>query len=216
MNTEDERTGEAAASDEPETGLDGSDALEDLRRALEEERVRAESHLANWQRTQADFANYRRRIEQERGDAARYSGAPVLASLLPVVDDLERALTSVPAQLLTFTWVDGVHLIYRRLLALLESHGVKAIDAQGLEFDPRYHQSVMRGPGPEGQVIADFQVGYCLYDRVLRPTMVQVGDGSGEASPQTAMNQEVPEPAEGSGVDGPEETPSRPEEPHST
>lgn len=166
--------------DSPEQSQSADTAPSDLHAELEDEKSKAGAYLANWQRSQADFANYKRRTEQERRDQARYSEAQVLGSLLPIVDDMERALAGVPPQLYSITWVDGVALIHRKLLAVLESHGVRPIESQGQKFDPNLHQAIMQVPGPEATVMAELQRGYQLYDRVLRPSMVQVGDGTEE------------------------------------
>jgi molecular chaperone GrpE len=191
MEQKDGREGAAAKElgQTPEGERQGQ-SPEELRQELEAERARADSYLASWQRAQADFMNLRRRTEQERTEAGRYAGAVVVSTLLPVVDDLERAVATIPPQLYAFTWADGVRLIHRKLLALLESHGVQQIPALGLDLDPRYHQAILRGPGPEGKVIAEFQKGYRLEDRVLRPSLVQVGDGADQTTSK-------PEPAEG-------------------
>jgi len=152
--------------------------LSDLKKTLETERARAESNLAGWQRAQADFSNYRRRVEQEKSDQAKYASAPVLSQTLTVLDDLERALAAVPAALAQMTWIDGVYLIYRKLLAILEAQGVREVSAQDQAFDPQLHEAVLHGAGPEGRVIQVLQKGYYLHDRVLRPAMVVVGNGA--------------------------------------
>ncbi|MBM2826428.1 MAG: GrpE protein [Dehalococcoidia bacterium] len=163
---------------------------ETLNRLLIEARSLADSYLANWQRSQADFINYRRRSEQEKAEANQFANAMLILSVLPIVDDLERALTSVSKELAGFTWVEGVNLIYRKLQAILETHGLSEIQALGKPFDPNLHEAVMYGEGEEGVVIAELQKGYRLHDRVIRPTLVKVGGlGVGEtASPTTAEN----------------------------
>ena len=109
-----------------------------------DEKKRAEDYLDNWQRSQADFSNYKRRMEQERTDLIRYSGASVVGSLLSVVDDIERALVNVPPQMLTMTWVEGIAIIYKKLVGALESHGVIEIETSGKEFDPHLHQAISK------------------------------------------------------------------------
>jgi molecular chaperone GrpE len=151
--------------------------VEALRAGLEEEKKKAETYLANWQRAAADFQNYKRRTEQEREEIGRLANAALVINVLPILDDLERALTSVDAHLAGLTWVDGIWLIYRKLQALLEASGVKQIQTEGQEFDPRYHEAVMTGEGEEGKVVSEVQKGYMLGDRVLRPAMVVVGRG---------------------------------------
>jgi len=149
--------------------------VESLKKALAEEKDRAESNLANWQRAQADFINFKRRAEQERSELVRLANSTLILNLLPVLDDLERALDNVSERLAGLTWVDGIVLIYRKLKAILEGHGLAEIKAVGEPFDPNLHEAVLYGPGEAGKVIEELQKGYTLYDRVLRPTMVKVG-----------------------------------------
>ena len=144
---------------------------------LEEEKKKAEGYLANWQRTAADFQNYKRRTEQERQEVALLANAALVINILPVLDDLERALRNVEAPLAGLTWVDGIRLIHRKLQAILEASGVKEIKTEGQDFDPRYHEATMFGDGEEGKVVSEVQRGYMLGDRVLRPAMVVVGRG---------------------------------------
>jgi molecular chaperone GrpE len=151
--------------------------IESLKQALAEERKKAESYLANWQRTQADFINYKRRNEQERKELNKFANASLMLSLLPVLDDLERALNSIPPKATKRPWVEGIRLIERKLRASLEAQGLTPIKALGEPFDPNFHEAVRQDKGKEGIVIEELQKGYKLYDRVLRPAMVVVGNG---------------------------------------
>lgn len=155
--------------------------VESLKQQLDEEKQKAESYLANWQRAQADFVNYKRRTEQERGEATKFSNAMLILNLLPVVDDLERALNTVPTNLVGLTWFDGLRLIYRKLISILESQGLQRIEAEGKDFDPNLHEAVIHSEGEEGKVIQELQSGYKLHDRVIRPAMVRVGSSSAGA-----------------------------------
>jgi len=161
---------QAEAAAEPET-------LEAAKALLQQEKEEAQRFLANWQRAEADFVNYKRRVEQERGEAMRIANAVLIINILPVLDDLERALTSLDIHLVGLTWFDGIRLIYRKLQLVLENAGVSQIEAEGQPFDPRFHEAVMYGEGEEGKVVAEVQRGYKLHDRVLRPAMVIVGKG---------------------------------------
>ncbi len=163
--------GEHAASAPPED-------VTTLKAQLEEEKKKTESCLASWQRTAADFQNYKRRTEQERQEVALFANASLIINILPILDDLERALRNVDAHLAGLTWVDGIRLIYRKFLAVLEASGLKEIQTEGQDFDPRYHEATMFGEGEEGKVVAEVQKGYMLGDRVLRPAMVVVGRGA--------------------------------------
>jgi molecular chaperone GrpE len=150
-------------------------SVETLRQELAKEKERAEANLASWQRSAADFQNYKRRVEQEREEIGRLSNAALIINLLPMVDDLERALASVHTRLAGMTWLDGLRLIHRKFQALLEMNGVTEIEADGQDFDPNIHEAVTFGPGEENKVIAVVQKGYRLGGRVLRPAMVVVG-----------------------------------------
>ena len=151
--------------------------VEALKQALAEEQAKAETNLAGWQRTQADFVNYKRRNEQDREELGKFANAALIFNLLPVLDDLERAFASVPRNLAKLSWVDGIRLIERKLWATLEAQGLSAIEALGEPFDPNLHEAAMHGKGKEGIVIDELQKGYKLHDRVIRPAMVAVGNG---------------------------------------
>jgi molecular chaperone GrpE len=148
---------------EPATELNGEEDVESLRQELDEARDKAEGYLANWQRIQADFINYKRRQEQEKEDLGKYAKAGLMLNLLPVLDDLERALESVPARSARLSWVDGIRLIERKFRASLEA--------------PNFHEAVRQDRGQEGIVVAEVQRGYTLNDKVIRPAMVVVGYG---------------------------------------
>jgi molecular chaperone GrpE len=164
---------------------EGANDLESLKRALEEAQETSERHLANWQRAEADFINYKRRTEHERADLAHFANANLISALLPVVDDLERALETAAADPNGATWVEGIQLIYRKLRSILEDHGLTEIEAEGCEFDPNLHEAVMCVEGEEGIVCEEVQKGYRLRDRLLRPSMVKVGKADGEPAPGT-------------------------------
>jgi len=151
--------------------------IETLKQSLAEEKVRAEAHLANWQRAQADFINYKRRSEQEKEEISKFANTMLMLNLLPILDDLERAFTSIPPHLAKLSWVDGISLIERKFQASLEAHGLSQIKALGEPFDPKLHEAAMHGKGKEGIVIEELQKGYKLHDRVIRPAMVVVGNG---------------------------------------
>ncbi|MFC1903040.1 nucleotide exchange factor GrpE [Chloroflexota bacterium] len=151
--------------------------VEALKKALAEEKERGEGYLANWQRAQADFINYKRRSEQEKEEISRFANATLMFGLLSILDDLERAFASVPPKLAKLSWVDGISLIERKLRGSLEAHGLSQIKALGEPFDPNLHEAAMHGKGKEGIVIEELQKGYKLRDRVIRPAMVVVGNG---------------------------------------
>jgi molecular chaperone GrpE len=162
---------------------------EGLRKKLAEERDKAQTYMANWQRAAADYQNFKRRVEQERSEAGRLANAAFVINLLPLVDDLERALGNVDTKLAGMTWIDGIWLIYRKFQQVLENAGVKEIPADGLSFDPNVHEAIQEAPGEEGKVLSVVQRGYTLGDRVVRPAMVIVGRGAGQKQPEPGENE---------------------------
>jgi molecular chaperone GrpE len=156
------------------------EAIEALKQALAEEKAKAEVNLANWQRAQADFINYKRRSEGEKEEIGKFANSILMLNLLPILDDLERAFTSIPPRVAKLAWVDGISLIDRKLRASLEGQGLSQIKALGEPFDPRFHEAVMDGKGKEGIVVEELQKGYTLHDRVIRPAKVVVGNGEEE------------------------------------
>lgn len=150
---------------------------EELKKIVLEEREKAERCLANWQRAQADFVNFKRRTEQERIENARFYNAKLIQNLLPVVDDFERAFDAIPPNSADAAWLEGIELVRRKLRAVIEAEGVCEIKALGESFDPAFHEAVCQAKGEDGKVVEEIQKGYTLNDRVIRPAMVVVGEG---------------------------------------
>jgi molecular chaperone GrpE len=153
------------------------DELEELREALEKAEAQAAEYLDGWQRTQAEFSNYKKRQETERAQMIEFANTAVLRKLLPVVDDFERALETLPDDLSRLTWCEGIFLIKAKLDAVLESEGVRPIEIEGQTFDPFYHEAVTYeevADYEDGQIIGEAQRGYMLGERVLRPALVRV------------------------------------------
>ena len=170
-STESGPTGDEAVEGTPVAG-ENPEALADQ---LAHEKERAESYYASWQRAAADYQNFKRRAEQERSEYAQIANAALMFNLLPMIDDLERALENVDPHLAGLTWVDGIRLIQRKFQALLEMNGISEIAAGGQDFDPNIHEAVMYAEGEAGKVLNVAQKGYMLGSRVLRPAMVVVG-----------------------------------------
>ena len=163
---EQESAGTATEPREPESP---ESPLETLRR----EKDALQDRLL---RTAAEFDNYRKRVERDRRERAEALTADALSDLLPIIDDLERALKA-PSGGDVDPFRKGVELIHRQMTELLRKRGVKTIDAVGTDFDPRYHQAVVQESSPdhrEGEVMEEFARGYMLGDRLLRPAMVKV------------------------------------------
>ena len=154
--------------------------IETLKETLAEAKAKAEANLAGWQRAQADFINYKKRSEQEKQDLSKFANSVLIVNLLPVLDDFERAFSSIPPKVGKMSWLDGIRLVERKLQAVLQAQGVTPIKALGEPFDPQFHEAVRQDKGKEGVVIEEVQKGYMLEDRVIRPTMVVVGNGEEE------------------------------------
>ena len=151
--------------------------VERLSAQLDAAQAQAAEHLATLQRTAAEFQNYRRRTGEEREREAGLASDHLLRKVLAIADDFDRAIEVRPAELLGDGWVEGIAAIDRKLRGLLESEGVRPIEAVGRPFDPREHEAIVNVPGagrPDGEVVAEVQRGYRLRDRVLRPALVAV------------------------------------------
>ena len=166
--------------------------IEALKERLAKAEQEAGENRAGWQRTAADFANFRRRTEQERDQTLGLANQSLLLKLVTVVDDFERALAAMPKQLEHLGWIEGVWLVDRKLRALLDSEGVAPIEAAGKPFDPREHEAIMHeetSTAPDGTVIGELQRGYRIRDRVLRPALVNVAKNSATPAPASTDNQ---------------------------
>lgn len=152
-----------------------------LRQQLEEEQTKSAEYLDGWQRARAELANARKRWERESALTYANAVADVIARLLPIMDDFERAIETVPENPGDRTWLDGVLLIYRKLQTVLEQQGVTPIEAgPGTSFDPTHHQAITHEPHETyeaGAIIAEFQKGYKMDERIVRPASVRVSSG---------------------------------------
>ena len=157
--------------------IEGEADLEELLQERDDARAKADEYLDGWQRSMAEFANYKRRVEREQAQAYQVAGGNIIKRYLGVLDDLERALKNRPKDGDGAAWSEGVELIYRKFLAILESEGVKPMEAAGQFFDPNYHEAILSEDNDHyesGQIIEVLQQGYMLGDRVLRPAGVRV------------------------------------------
>ena len=154
------------------------DLFKDLMEQLNQAQAQAAEYLDGWQRARAEFANYKRRTEAERIELSATAGADVLMRVLPAIDDFDRAANTLPDELKDHAWINGVMLIYRKLLNTLDASNVKPIVVQpGDTFDPTIHEAITHEDSDQfssGQIIAELQRGYKMGERVLRPAMVRV------------------------------------------
>jgi molecular chaperone GrpE len=163
------------ASDGAQPGT--ADDLDKLRAELAEIEQKADEYLRLAQRTQAEFINYRRRVDDERAQQARDATIGFLQRLLPILDDFERAFANATPGDLESSWAKGVQLVERNLRGLLAAEDVQRIPAEGAEFDPREHEAVGSQPSsdvPEGHVLHVTRQGYRKGERVIRPAQVIV------------------------------------------
>ena len=131
-------------------------------------------------RKSAEFDNYRKRIDRDRQAQSENAAASLVEELLPLMDDLERALKADAGAEGGEAYRRGVELIQQQLGEILRKRGVRPIDALGADFDPHYHQAVSYEPAEgrrEGEIVEEFRRGYMLGDRLLRPSMVKVAKG---------------------------------------
>lgn len=171
-----------AVGEVPAEAAEGAagEGLDSLRQQLEDAQARQAEYLDGWQRARAELANARKRFQREQEQAYGNARADVLVRLLPILDDFQRALESMPAEVSAAPWTEGVRLIERKFQYLLEQEGVTVIDDAGQEFDPTLHQAVTHEPSdtvPAGHVISALRAGYRLGDQVLRPSIVRVSSG---------------------------------------
>ena len=148
--------------------------MEALNKKLAEAEAKASEYRESWMRSQAEFQNYKKRLERDNELTYISMKGDIVKKVLPVLDDLERALQNRPAD---NSWASGIELIARKLQNVLDSEGIKRIDAEGKEFDPNFHEAISHEPADgvtSGFVISVVQNGYMLGERVIRPALVRV------------------------------------------
>ncbi|MFC1925436.1 nucleotide exchange factor GrpE [Chloroflexota bacterium] len=150
------------------------------KQVLEDTTMREKDYLDLLRRTQADFTNYRHRVERKREEQAKCASADLVLKLLPVLDDFDRARQATPDQAARADWARGIELIEKKLAAVLEEEGLSTIEAEGKVFKPEEHEALSYEESDEyeeGRVKAVFANGYRLNGRVIRPAQVAVSKG---------------------------------------
>ena len=168
--TETQPTAESA----PVEGNQPNAEVESLKSQLAETESKAFEYKDGWARSQAEFQNYKKRIERDNELTYANMKGDIVKKVLPVLDDLELALQNRPVD---DAWASGVELIVRKLQNMLESEGVKRIEAKGAAFDPNFHEAITHELSEEvesGHVIDVVRNGYTLGERVIRPATVRV------------------------------------------
>lgn len=145
----------------------------------EEERLKAEENHNLYLRALADLDNLRRRARKEMEQSLKYGVVPLMESLLPVLDNFERALEAADQSENATTLKDGIEMVYRQFLQVLSDSGLTFIEAEGKAFDPHFHHAVQQIQTDQiesGMVVEELQSGYSYHDRVIRPSMVKVSE----------------------------------------
>jgi molecular chaperone GrpE len=151
--------------------------MEELQKELAEQKSKSEANLTGWQRAQADFVNYKRFAEQDKAETIKFANAGLLAAILPIMDDFERALASIPGEKDNEKWIEGLNLINRKFKDTLHKQGVVQIQALGMEFDPNIMDAITIAKGKKDIVVQELERGYKIGDKVIRPARVIVGSG---------------------------------------
>jgi len=143
---------------------------------LQAARDEVQANFARYQRLAADFENYKRRTRQELADRTQYANEELLRKLLPILDNLRRALDHAPEGI-DQNWFDGLRMVVRQFEDTLQAQGLSPIPAVGEKFDPSRHEAIATeetDEHEEGTIVEEMQPGYRLHERVLRPTLVKV------------------------------------------
>jgi molecular chaperone GrpE len=179
-NSRGDATAESDAVAAPdENGGDGLD--------LETVIAERDQYFDQLQRTAADFANYRRRTEQERAQQRLLANEQLLREIVPVLDDLQRGLGALPPDEQDSALAEGIRRVEQKFLTTLQKHGVTQMEALGQRFDPTIHEAVEADPAGGDTVVAVYAPGYHLGADVLRPAMVKVGTESRGVSRQSSV-----------------------------
>jgi molecular chaperone GrpE len=175
------QAGEGAASPEAE--------IQQLRQQVQQVEEEARANYDRFLRERAEVENFKKRMQREKAEALRFACEPLIRELLPVIDNLERALEHANGN--GQSVVEGVRLVVKSLLDLLERHGVKCIDAVGQPFDPMRHEAMAQVESAEhepNRVIAQHHRGYLLHDRLLRPALVTVSGRKSNGAVESGSN----------------------------
>jgi len=158
----------------------GEREIEMLKAQLEEKTKLAEEHYDRFLRAQAELENYKKRVEKEKSSLVKYGNEELIKAILPIIDNLERALDHEPGEN-PDGFVEGIKITHNQLLQVLEKFGVTPIAAVGEPFDPARHEAMMQVESADHEpntVVSELQRGYFLNDRLLRPAMVSVARAS--------------------------------------
>ncbi|MGB3716378.1 MAG: nucleotide exchange factor GrpE [Candidatus Promineifilaceae bacterium] len=170
-------TDEASVGDKIDQEYDVEKHISELEENLAIAETQAAEYLDGWQRARADYSNARKRLERERAEAYGKAAIDYAKKVLPILDDLDRAIANVPDSVEQHEWYEGIILVSRKMHSILLDLDVERIEAVGQPFDPNIHEalSLTEAEGFEsGTVVEELQTGYRLGDKVIRPTLVNV------------------------------------------
>src|SRR5205807_6574540 len=169
-------------SKKPLEGENAETMLKELREELEKEKAKSEDYLKRLQYLQADFENYRKRVEKEMSDNRQFGNQRILSDLIVVNDELELALREAEESGENPTIVEGVGMVHKRLQSILSKEGVEKIHSLGSRFNPDLHEAALRvvSDKEEGPFVEEIRQGYTLRGKVLRPSIVKVAENSAE------------------------------------
>lgn len=177
MNSGIEPETEKKTASESEAINEAVPDIQSLMQELQDCQAKADEYLDGWQRARADFANYKRRIDREQSQVYQNAVGAIIKRYIEIIDDLERALQNRPQEGEGAKWAEGIELVYRKFLTILESEGVTQHHPQGCDFDPNLHEAISSEPHEDyesGKIIEVIKNGYMLGERVLRPALVRV------------------------------------------
>lgn len=173
---EEKGPGEGVNSDQQEEAVESEEvilSLEEQRELIDEK----EEYLEKLKRLQAEFENYKKRMNKEREKDKLYGAEKVMEDILPILDNFERALFNVDEEKMEDEFYTGIKMIYDQLMELLEQNGLSKIEAEGEKFDPNYHEAIMMIESEEhskNTVVEEMQAGYILHDKLIRASRVKV------------------------------------------
>ncbi len=174
--TRDESVENATAPGEETNGITAAEEETSLTE-LEEAKKEALENYDRYLRVSAEFDNYKKRVQKDRADLINYGNEKLIKELLPIIDSMERALNHGSNSQDIDAFVEGLRLIYEQLIVSLKKHGVESIESIGQEFDPNFHEAMMKVESDElddNKIVEEFEKGYLLNGRLLRPSKVSI------------------------------------------
>lgn len=181
-------TENSSKSKKPDMDSTIDNDIENLKEAIDKEKAESEKNLIGWKRTQADLENLKKRFEQEKTDIITYGNTSLLKKMLPIIDDMDRAFSSVPEDIAGNPWVKGIELVRQNIDNMLKSEHIQVIETVGKQFDPKFHDAFCQENGPEGIIVTEIEKGYTYKGEVLRAAKVTVGNGASDSELQCNDN----------------------------